>query len=406
MATAVDRILEWHQNIRSPHLGEKLRRLCDSPFRFYRGTFPLFAADVKRFRGMGMRGGIVGDVHAENYGAFRAVTGEIVYDINDFDEATNGDYEWDVLRLTVSLMLASLGEQRFGEALGAAEAAVRAWLEGMRRWGEYSRKQFEELPEAAEVRELLKDSKENARTEFLKRIVRPGRDGQFQFRHGEGYTPIPEALPAVRRALAGYLADCLAPKNAVPSRYVLQDIAVREAGTGSLGRHRYAILLDKGVEEQPDYATLRLIEWKQSLDSALDTPRPHTTKGRAAQVFQYTVRGQLFPKRYLGVAQMSGMPMQGREIGSNDQRFAAKQFSTPGRLGKAAVIFGGILARCHLLMARGEDGPRAIPGNVAGGEDRYVNRLLGFTAQYAAQVCDDHAELLSRRQEVEDVWRR
>ncbi len=348
----------------------------------------------------------MGDVHAENYGAFRSVTGNIVYDINDFDEATDGAYEWDVLRLTVSLMLAGLGQHRYGDTLHAAEAAVRAWLDGLRQWRAYSRKAFEELPEADEVRDLLKSSKEQSRVKFLKKLAKPDGEGSFRFEGDEDYTRVPEADAAVRRALPEYLTGCLAPNNAVPSRYILQDVATRLAGTGSMGRHRYALLLDKGLKDKPEYSSLRLVEWKQALDSSLDTPRPRAGMRRAQQVFQYTKRFQLFPKRYLGVARMSGLPMQAREIGSNDQRFSPKRFATPARLSRAASIFGAILARCHLLGAAGSEGPRAIPDLIAGQEDRYVNRLLGFTASYAARVCDEHAELLARREEVARAWRR
>jgi uncharacterized protein (DUF2252 family) len=404
--TAVDRILQWHRNIRSPHLGEKLRRLCDSPFRFYRGTFFLFAADVKHFPTTPAEGLIVGDVHAENYGAFRSVSGGIVYDINDFDEATHGAYEWDVLRLTVSLMLATLGQHRYGDTLHAAEAAVRAWLDGLRQWRNFSRRAFEELPEAAEVRDLLETSKEQSRVKFLKKRVKPDGDNGFCFEGDDDYTRVPEAVAAVRRALPGYLAGCLAPNNAVPSRYILMDVATRLAGTGSMGRHRYALLLDKGIQDKPEYSSLRLVEWKQALDSSLDAPRPRAGMRRAHQVYQYTTRFQLFPKRYLGAARMSGLPMQAREIGSNDRRFSPERFATPARLSKAASIFGAILARCHLLGAARSEGPRAIPNRIALQEDRYVNRLLGFTAGYAARVCDEHAELLARRGEVERAWRR
>ncbi|MFN7931888.1 MAG: DUF2252 family protein [Bryobacteraceae bacterium] len=387
----------------SPQLTEKLRRLCDSPFRFYRGTFFLFASDVRRFPSVDASGLVVGDVHAENYGAYRSVAGGIVYDINDFDEATIGVYDWDVLRLTVSLMLATMGQQRYGESLHAAESAVRAWLDGLRQWRKFSRKQFETLPEAEEVRNLREDSKEKSRTELMRKVAKAGRDGLFEFRGDDQYERIPEALPAVRRALARYLDNCLAPRNAEPGRFVLQDVATRVAGTGSMGRHRYALLFDKG-ESEAEYSSLRLVEWKQALDSALDAPRPRATRKRAEQVFAYTRRCQLFPKRYLGHTLMSGLPMQGREIGANDERFSPKRFATPARLEKVATIFGSILARVHLLGANGDDGPRLIPRLIAGREDRYINRLLGFTADYAAQVCDEHAELLRRREEVERAW--
>src|SRR5947209_17011412 len=38
-------------------------------------------------------------IYTENFGGFRAVTNDIVYDINDFDETANGQYEWDLWRL-------------------------------------------------------------------------------------------------------------------------------------------------------------------------------------------------------------------------------------------------------------------------------------------------------------------
>lgn len=406
MPTAVDRILEWHRSIHSPHLGEKLRRLCDSPFRFYRGTFFLFAADVRRFPALDANGLITGDVHAENYGAFRSVAGGIVYDINDFDEATHGLYDYDLLRLATSLVLASYGQHRLGAALDAAESALRAWIDGIRKWRNFDREQFAGLAEAAEVRKLLKSSKEKSRPAFLKKIAKRGPGGLFVFRGDDEYRRVPEAEAAVRRVLSGYLEHCLAPKNAVASRYVYQDVATRMAGTGSMGRMRFALLLDKNLEEKADYPSLRLIEWKQALDSAYDVSRPHCSHGRAGQVFAYTTRFQLFPKRYLGTAHLSGIDMQAREIGSNDQRFAPKRFATPARLAKVGAIFGSILARCHLLGSLGETGPRDVPMRIAREEDRYVNRLLGFAANYAAEVCDAHHELLARREEVEAAWTR
>src|SRR4051794_16440043 len=100
MRSAADLILKWHRSIQSPDLPRKLERISSTPFGFFRGTFLLFARDLtkefKRPKPLAVTGRIIGDLHTENYGTFRAVTGEIVYDINDFDETTVAAYEYDI----------------------------------------------------------------------------------------------------------------------------------------------------------------------------------------------------------------------------------------------------------------------------------------------------------------------
>ncbi len=49
---------------------------------------------------------LVGDIHTENYGTFKAADGLIHYDVNDFDETTRGRFTFDVARLATSLFLA------------------------------------------------------------------------------------------------------------------------------------------------------------------------------------------------------------------------------------------------------------------------------------------------------------
>ena len=48
---------------------------------------------------------IQGDLHMENFGAFQNEHGEIVYDVNDFDEGYIGSYLYDILRMSVSIAL-------------------------------------------------------------------------------------------------------------------------------------------------------------------------------------------------------------------------------------------------------------------------------------------------------------
>src|SRR5438874_2530645 len=76
----------------------KVARMAEGPFAFYRGTFHLFARDVvgglagalPLLTGAGPELDLVGDVHAENFGTFKADDKQVHYDVNDFDETTRG----------------------------------------------------------------------------------------------------------------------------------------------------------------------------------------------------------------------------------------------------------------------------------------------------------------------------
>src|SRR3712207_8735375 len=70
----------------------KFRKMAASPFAFYRGSAPLFYADVARLEDPWAdertgRVWIQGDLHAENFGTYMDAAGILVFDVNDLDEA-------------------------------------------------------------------------------------------------------------------------------------------------------------------------------------------------------------------------------------------------------------------------------------------------------------------------------
>src|ERR671916_508810 len=95
----------------------KFRKMAASPFAFYRGSAPLFYADLARIEDpwadeRTSRVWIQGDLHAENFGTYMDAAGVLVFDVNDFDEAYLGHFTWDLQR-----MAASLGLLGFAKAL-------------------------------------------------------------------------------------------------------------------------------------------------------------------------------------------------------------------------------------------------------------------------------------------------
>ena len=69
-------------------LRRKYRRMGEDLFAFFRGTDHLFAAAWEGLAPVDPGPAILicGDLHLENFGAYRADDGDFVFDINDFDE--------------------------------------------------------------------------------------------------------------------------------------------------------------------------------------------------------------------------------------------------------------------------------------------------------------------------------
>jgi uncharacterized protein (DUF2252 family) len=88
----------------------KFRTMAGDPFSFYRGSAPLFYADVATLEDPWVdeqtsRVWIQGDLHAENFGTYMDGAGILVFDVNDFDEAYLGHFTWDLQRMAASLAL-------------------------------------------------------------------------------------------------------------------------------------------------------------------------------------------------------------------------------------------------------------------------------------------------------------
>ena len=98
-------------------------RMLASPFTFYRGAAAIMAADLAAGPNSGLRVQLCGDAHLSNFGVFQAPDRRLVFDINDFDETLPGPFEWDVKRLTASLVI---GARDRGFSAAECEAAALA----------------------------------------------------------------------------------------------------------------------------------------------------------------------------------------------------------------------------------------------------------------------------------------
>ena len=103
--------------------------MAATPYGFLRGAAIVMAEDVTRLPSTGITPVICGDAHLGNFGFYASPEQDLVIDLNDFDEAHPGGWEWDLRRLVASIWVA--GRQN-GASEQECESAVLQCVAGYR----------------------------------------------------------------------------------------------------------------------------------------------------------------------------------------------------------------------------------------------------------------------------------
>ena len=102
----LDLIEEAHEGRLQRLVPVRVGRMVASPYAFLRGSAALMAEDFAHLPRTGIEPVICGDAHLGNFGFYASPERDLVFDLNDFDEAHPGPWEWDLYRLTTSVWVA------------------------------------------------------------------------------------------------------------------------------------------------------------------------------------------------------------------------------------------------------------------------------------------------------------
>ena len=110
-SSAIGPIEAWNAWLEDGDKRLKYCKMAASPFAFFRGTAHLYwdrYGEDPRLDVLGAADTVTviqGDAHVLNFGAFDDDRGEVVYDLNDFDESVLADVQLDVWRFAASIAL-------------------------------------------------------------------------------------------------------------------------------------------------------------------------------------------------------------------------------------------------------------------------------------------------------------
>ena len=240
---------------------------------FLRGAAGIMAADLGPWRSSasGITVDICGDAHLGNFGVFGSPERSRVFDVNDFDEARPGPWEWDVCRLTTSIVVTARDREIPREATEVAVAqAVEAYIITVDslsrgplidRWHtitHYNKLTASDLAIFADAHGLsamlkaLPKSKVQTQEEAVKELT---DDGAFKS-SGKKQQPLMGAdLDALRKSYEPYLETLAPALRRLLYGYDPIAGAARAVGKGSLGLHDYLLLLESSHGRISDFGT-------------------------------------------------------------------------------------------------------------------------------------------------------
>ncbi|HZK05498.1 MAG TPA: DUF2252 domain-containing protein [Actinomycetaceae bacterium] len=395
----VDQVIASHEGREARLIPLRIERMAASPFSFLRGAADVLAWDVSALPATGIMPVICGDAHLGNVGFYRSPEGNLVIDLNDFDEAHTGSWEWDLRRLTASVWVAGRENNSSEEECHeAAVACVEAYREEVRFLSDtplmsraFNRLDVDRLNETVtekslrgEIERTVKKARRNVSDRKLPKISA-----------GEGYERrIVEDLPVILRvpeerleqvgvALDEYLERLTPQWRRVVGSYYLTDVVHKVVGVGSVGLRAYLALL-----EGSDPNDVLFLQLKQARRSVI-APYVHGDRAwhrhQGQRVVEYQQDIQTVSDPLLGWATVGERHYYVRQW-RNQQGTIDVSAITPQALRDYAGIIGHLLAKGHARTS----GASRIAGYL-GKHDYAAQAFARWARAYADQTEADHA---------------
>ncbi|MGZ4568121.1 MAG: DUF2252 domain-containing protein [Blastococcus sp.] len=379
----------------------RIGRMVASPFTFLRGAAAIMAADFAGLPATGITPVICGDAHLGNFGFYASPERDLVFDLNDFDEAHPGAWEWDLRRLVASIHVA-------GRQNGSSEAdcgtavlrCVRSYREHVSHLAAqpllaraYDRLDLDRLHRAATGaagRRAIQDAAARARRRTSDRALprfTEQHDGQLRLVEQPPLItrPDPEQYERIAVALDGYLRTLPTQWAVVVGGYRLVDVAHKVVGVGSVGLRAYIALCEGSGPD--DVLFLQLKQARRSVVAQYVHGDSAWHEHQGQRVVQYQQALQTVSDPLLGWTTVGRRQYYVRQF--RDMKGAVV---IEGMDAAALVDYAGV---CGLLLAKGHartSGASMITGYL--GRSDKSDRALGvFARHYADQTERDHAAL-------------
>ncbi|MGB2923946.1 MAG: DUF2252 family protein [Limnothrix sp.] len=357
---------DWNQTISDENRLLKYSKMVCSPLVFFRGTNHFFWRDfanhpeLDNFGNTQTKIWIQGDLHPDNFGSFHNDENRVIYGLNDFDEAVIADYQYDIWRMAIGLVLVTQQHKDFKKSdqkefieqfclgyLRTISAVVEA--------ESLSDLEFTKQNTYGKLDDFLKEVEESeSRQDMLDKWTNVQGGDRYYDLSSDKLAPATEAerqeilgqMPEYGKTLTGGL-------EYDPKYFRVKDIARRLlAGTGSLGVPRFYIVIE-GDQDHHKYDCILDVKYQGK-------PTPYKYLGKAFQKdydkqFENDAQRQAIAYKalvkntdeHLGWLKLDDDFYSVRERSPYKEAFPLDILTSKKRFTKLAEQWGKILATSH-----------------------------------------------------------
>ena len=398
----VEQIIHSHEGRLEWLIPIRVGRMVASPYGFLRGAAIVMAEDVAHLPATGITPVICGDAHLGNFGFYASPERDLVIDLNDFDEAHPGAWEWDLRRLVASIWVAGRqngsSEAQCHDSVASCVAAYRREVRFLANEPllsrSYQRLDVDRLHETATEKSLRAEiarTAKRARSRTSDRALPRFTAERDRRRHIVDAPPlitrVAEAeAERIAEALDEYLTTLAPHWRRALGGYTLVDIAHKVVGVASVGLRAYVALIEGSSAD--DVVFLQLKQARRSVlaryvhgDSAW-----HAHQGQ--RVVEYQQALQTVSDPLLGWATIDGLQYYVRQFRDMKGTIPLDAIDAAALTDYAGIV-GHLLAKGHARTS----GASMIAGYV-GSSDKLDTAMCRFARAYADQTEADHQALV------------
>lgn len=261
--------VEFHnKHISADARKEKFKKMKASPYAFYRGSNHIYWSDfagdwkIHRFGGSAFsRTWLEGDAHVYNMGAYLNDIEVVSYGFDDYDDALVGDYQYDVWRFAISMVLDCQENKKLSrnDISKCVQTFCMHYLETIAQTenDDSFSSSFNKNNSGRLLKKFLsKTEKKFSRATMLKKWTDVNESRQFKSIEGK-LTPLAKDSELYRKLMDSFkeYVDTVPEEflSYYKNHYKILDLAIRKSmGTGSLGLQRYYALLRGNTDSSYD----------------------------------------------------------------------------------------------------------------------------------------------------------
>lgn len=403
----------YNQDLRKSERYNKYCKMKTDPYAFFRGSNHIYWADfstdgrLQRFSAKNTKTWLLGDLHAYNFGAFHDAQNRLAYGLNDFDESLIADYQFDLWRMAISLVLIAehytqIKYKRQNKIINAFGKAYLKQLRKLQSTGSPP-SPLDKNGECKAVKNLFKDLKNScSRREMLKKWT--NEQGDFDFDNPKLRPLDRETAGALTEALENYRKRLtqIDEGTGVPF-FEVKSLAKRLlAGTGSLGRTRYYALIEGAGAGWKDDCILDIKQQQKASAypylSASDRKRYDTLfnnhEGKRNMAAGHALSGKY--DIFQGWLELNGKIFSVRERSFYKEAVSMETLRDASALKQLAKYWGKLLARSHVHASHTvmpslhrSHFATAVTKVTAGNKKDFLQLLRELAFAYAGQVEKD-----------------